>query len=158
MKQSCFSSFKEKTPPSFNDFTLIPSISRSASTTNRYAKLKSEFLGNSPKIRINEHVSFNRSKLAAGIFEVIDGKASSQEIIEKVHQLFGPELDIKVVENHYKSIIELLIKVSVLYLRKPGTKPFQTIPQLLSRMYEIYGEKACKEARKAYLAKTQNLL
>ena len=106
----------------------------------------------------SRHLSFNRSKFAAEIFKAIDGKASSKEIIEKVHGLFGQELDIKIVENHYKSIIDILIKVTMLYLRKPGTQPYQTIPQMLGRMHEIYGEKVCKKAHQAYLSKMQSLL
>lgn len=158
MKQCCFISFKEKTPPPLNDLSLIPSISMTATSENRYEKLKSAFLGHSPKIEINQYVSFNRSKFAAEIFKAIDGKASSKEIIEKVHGLFGQELDIKIVENHYKSIIDILIKVTMLYLRKPGTQPYQTIPQMLGRMHEIYGEKVCKKAHQAYLSKMQSLL
>jgi 2-polyprenyl-3-methyl-5-hydroxy-6-metoxy-1,4-benzoquinol methylase len=158
MKQCCFISFKEKTPPSLNDLTLIPSISMTATSEVRYEELKTAFLGSSPKISVNQYVSFNRSKFAAEIFKAIDGKTSSQDIIEKVHRLSGSELDIKIIENHYKSIIEILIKVSMLYLRKPGTKPFQTIPQILSRMHKIYGEKNCKKAREQYQAKMQSLL
>ena len=158
MKQCCFISFKEKTPPSFNDLALVPSISVYSSHETVYEELKSAFLGDSPKIGVNPYVSFNRSKFAAEIFKAIDGKASSQEIIDKVHSLFGSEIDIKIVENHYKSIIEILLKVSMLYLRNPKTNPYQTVPQMLSRMYEIYGEKVCRKAHRAYLSKLQRLL
>lgn len=158
MKQCCFISFKEKTPPSLDDLALIPSISMTATSEARYAELQTAFLSDSPKIRISPYVAFNRSKFAAEIFKAIDGKLSSKEIIEKVHGLFGSEIDINIVENHYKSIIEILLKVSMLYVRKPNLSAYESIPQIQKRMHDIYGEKACKKIYQRYLSKMQNLL
>jgi 2-polyprenyl-3-methyl-5-hydroxy-6-metoxy-1,4-benzoquinol methylase len=155
MKQCCFISFKDKTAPSSYDLDLIPSISTSSSRQANYNGLKSAFLSDSKSIHINPFVSFNRSRFAAEIFKAIDGKRSSREIIDFVVKNSDKKVDVKIIENQYKSILDILIKVSMVYLRQVNLKPYETIPEILVKMNDIYGENICKKAYQQYLAKIQ---
>jgi 2-polyprenyl-3-methyl-5-hydroxy-6-metoxy-1,4-benzoquinol methylase len=155
MKQCCFISFKDKATPSSLDLDLIPSISTSSSRQANYNGLSSAFLSDSKSIRINPFVSFNRSRFAAEIFKAIDGKRSSREIIDFVFKNSDKKVDVKTIENQYMSIVDILIKVSMAYLRKVNLKPYETIPEILVKMNDIYGENICKKAYQEYLVKIQ---
>ncbi|MFT6030033.1 MAG: 2-polyprenyl-3-methyl-5-hydroxy-6-metoxy-1,4-benzoquinol methylase [Oleiphilaceae bacterium] len=155
MKQCCFISFKDKATPSSLDLDLIPSISTSSSRQANYNGLSSAFLSDSKSIRINPFVSFNRSRFAAEIFKAIDGKRSSREIIDFVFKNSDKKVDVKIIENQYMSIVDILIKVSMAYLRKVNLKPYETIPEILVKMNDIYGENICKKAYQEYLVKIQ---
>jgi hypothetical protein len=153
MKQCCFISFKDKATPSSLDLDLIHSISTSSSRHANYNGLSSAFLSDSKSIRINSFVSFNRSRFAAEIFKAIDGKRSSREIIDFVFKNSDKKVDVKIIENQYMSIVDILIKVSMTYLRKVNLKPYETIPEILVKMNDIYGENICKKAYQEYLVK-----
>lgn len=135
MKQCCFISLKEKSIPNIDDLNLIPSISLSYSKENNYKALSSAFLGDSPSIKLNPFVSFSRSPISADIFNAIDGVRSGQEIIDHVHQFSTHNnIEAKQVENQYKAIVGLMLKVSMLYLRQAHLKPYTAIPEILARM------------------------
>jgi len=84
MKQCCFISFEKKTAPSVDNLSLVPSIAEASSRSHQHEELKAIFSTNTPAVKLNPFVSFNRSKYTNAIFQAIDGKRSSAEIIDFV--------------------------------------------------------------------------
>ena len=155
MKQCCFISFEKKTAPSLNNLNLVPSIAVASSRAHQHEELKAIFSTNTPAVKLNPFVSFNRSKYTNAIFQAIDGKRSSAEIIDFVATSSPAASDKNQVTTQFKVIVDLLIKLSIVTLRDPALEPYKTIPRMLSRMIEAYGASECEKAFDDHKKRTQ---
>ena len=150
MKQCCFVSFEKKTIPSVDDLDLVPSIAVASSRVHHYEELKAIFSTNLPIIKLNPFVSFNRSNYMNDIFQAIDGKRSSAEIINFVAKSSSSGSDKQKITAQFKVLVDLLIKLSIVSLKASRIKPYKTIPEMLSLMIETYGASECEQALKDY--------
>ena len=134
MKQCCFISFEKKTAPSVDNLSLVPSIAEASSRSHQHEELKAIFSTNTPAVKLNPFVSFNRSKYTNAIFQAIDGKRSSAEIIDFVAASSTSASDTNQITTQFKVIVDLLIKLDIVTLRDPALEPYKTIPGMLSRI------------------------
>lgn len=150
MKQSCFISFKTKKQPELDDWSMIPSLAITETLQHKYEALKSAFCANGSEITLNPYVSFNRSPFAADLFLSIDGERSSKEVIDLVALKFS-SFERSIIEGHYRSIVDILNKMSLLYVRHPRVPAYKSLQDIQQGMNLLYGEVECRKAQEAYM-------
>jgi ubiquinone/menaquinone biosynthesis C-methylase UbiE len=151
--QNCFISFQDKSPPSVDDLDLIPNLSVEQSRNESVLK---QAFADKRAVRINQLISIQPTPHTEAIFNAIDGKRTSLEIIELV---LKNATDIKStyeqVLAEYKKLYDGLVKVGKIYLRAANIPKYKTIPEMTEKMVDSYGKKACEQALAAHISKSQ---
>lgn len=127
-KHNAYFSKQAKQAASFDKECLVPVLSVFNSSQSEREALERIINSTSPQIKLNNFISINRTPLLSKLFNAIDNHRSIAEIVDEISQsaVCSPAQ----VKTELHSLLKILNKASLLYLKSSNTAAFRKLAEL----------------------------